>query len=164
MLLFKVIDFGVVARTVYFEMSLMCINAISKLLNRSNLQSGSTDVAEGDMENDMLGSVKYPLPVSQGKLVRTGSGSNLYKKKSKVDGWSEDELDFLWIGVRSHGRGNWSAMLRDPSFKFLKYNSSEDLADWWEEEQLKILDFPVPKSTKSSKSSKPSLFPIIPTE
>ncbi|KAK2642882.1 hypothetical protein Ddye_024645 [Dipteronia dyeriana] len=131
-------------------MSLMCINAISKLLNYSNLQSGSTDVAEGDSENDMLGSVKYPLPVSQGKLVRIGSGSNLYKKKSIVDGWSEDELDFLWIGVRSHGRGNWSAMLRDPSFKFLKYNSSEDLADRWEEEQLKILDFPVPKSTKSN--------------
>lgn len=33
-------------------------NAIMKLLDRSNLQSGSTDIAEGDMENDMLGSVK----------------------------------------------------------------------------------------------------------
>lgn len=33
-------------------------NAIAKLLDRSNLQSGSTDVAEGDLENDMLGSVK----------------------------------------------------------------------------------------------------------
>ena len=33
-------------------------NAILKLLDRSNLQSGSTDIAEGDSENDMLGSVK----------------------------------------------------------------------------------------------------------
>lgn len=33
-------------------------NAILKLLDRSNLQDGSTDIAEGDSENDMLGSVK----------------------------------------------------------------------------------------------------------
>lgn len=33
-------------------------NAILKLLDRSNLQSGSTEIAEGDLENDMLGSVK----------------------------------------------------------------------------------------------------------
>lgn len=33
-------------------------NAILKLLDRSNLQDGSTDNAEGDSENDMLGSVK----------------------------------------------------------------------------------------------------------
>uniref|UniRef100_A0A2N9IWR4 CHD3-type chromatin-remodeling factor PICKLE n=1 Tax=Fagus sylvatica TaxID=28930 RepID=A0A2N9IWR4_FAGSY len=33
-------------------------NAILKLLDRSNLQSGSTDIAEGDSENDMLGTVK----------------------------------------------------------------------------------------------------------
>ncbi|KAK3204794.1 hypothetical protein Dsin_018840 [Dipteronia sinensis] len=32
------------------------------------VQSGSTDIAEGDLENYMLGSVKYPLPVSQGKV------------------------------------------------------------------------------------------------
>ena len=33
-------------------------NAIARLLDRSILQSGSTDLAEGDLENDMLGSVK----------------------------------------------------------------------------------------------------------
>lgn len=33
-------------------------SAILKLLDRSNLQSGSSDGAEGDLENDMLGSVK----------------------------------------------------------------------------------------------------------
>lgn len=33
-------------------------NAILKLLDRSNLQSGAIDIAEGDLENDMLGSVK----------------------------------------------------------------------------------------------------------
>ncbi|KAK6240336.1 hypothetical protein SCA6_005725 [Theobroma cacao] len=100
-------------------------------------------------------------------MMRTGSGSgNLYKKKSKVEGWSEDELDFLWIGVRRHGRGNWEAMLRDPRLKFSKYKTSEELANRWEEEQLKILDgpaFPVPKFTKPTKTTKSSsLFPSIP--
>lgn len=33
-------------------------NAVLKLLDRSNLQDSSTDVAEGDSENDLLGSVK----------------------------------------------------------------------------------------------------------
>ncbi|MBA0717162.1 hypothetical protein Golax_004999 [Gossypium laxum] len=100
-------------------------------------------------------------------MMRTGSGSgNLYKKKSKVEGWSEDELDFLWIGVRRHGRGSWDAMLRDPRLRFSKYKTSEDLAARWEEEQLKILDgpaFPVPKFPKLTKTTKPSsLFPSIP--
>ncbi|OMO92368.1 SNF2-related protein [Corchorus olitorius] len=100
-------------------------------------------------------------------MMRTGSGSgNLYKKKSKVEGWSEDELDFLWIGVRRHGRGNWDAMLRDPRLKFSKYKSSEDLASRWEEEQLKLLDgpaFTAPKFNKPTKTTKSSsLFPSIP--
>eukprot|EP00257_Ricinus_communis_P018738 XP_015577536.1 protein CHROMATIN REMODELING 4 [Ricinus communis] len=99
-------------------------------------------------------------------MMRTGSGSNnLYRKKSRTDGWSEDELDFLWIGVRRHGRGNWDAMLRDPRLKFSKYKSSDDLAARWEEEQMKILDgppLPGSKTIKLSKSSKPSLFPSIP--
>ena len=38
-------------------------NAIFKLLDRSNLQSGSTDIAEGDLENDMLGSVKVKYQI-----------------------------------------------------------------------------------------------------
>lgn len=36
-------------------------SAILKLLDRENLQSGLTDNAEGDMENDMLGSVKVSI-------------------------------------------------------------------------------------------------------
>ncbi|XP_031278489.1 protein CHROMATIN REMODELING 4-like isoform X3 [Pistacia vera] len=98
-------------------------------------------------------------------MMRTGPASNMYRKKLKVDSWSEDELDFLWIGVRRHGRGNWTAMLRDPRMKFSKHKTPEDLAARWEEEQLKILDgpaFPVQKTTKPSKSTKSSLFPSIP--
>lgn len=97
-------------------------------------------------------------------MMRTGSGSsNLLKKKSKSDGWSEDELDSLWIGVRRHGKGNWDAMLRDPKLKFSKYKTSDDLSVRWEEEQVKVFQgppFPVQRSSKSTKSSKSAHFPI----
>lgn len=99
-------------------------------------------------------------------MIRTGSGSsNFYRKKLRTDGWSEDELDFLWIGVRRHGRGNWDAMLRDPRLKFSKYKTTEDLAARWEEEQLKILDAPPfsgPKASKLAQSSRSCLFPSVP--
>ncbi|KAL2343627.1 hypothetical protein Fmac_004912 [Flemingia macrophylla] len=97
-------------------------------------------------------------------IMRTGSGSsNLLKKKSKSDGWSEDELDSLWIGVRRHGRGNWDAMLRDPKLKFSKYKTSEELSARWEEEQVKVFQgppFPVQRSSKMMKSTKSAHFPI----
>ncbi|CDP11272.1 unnamed protein product [Coffea canephora] len=98
-------------------------------------------------------------------MLRTGSGSsNLLKKKAKMDIWSEDELDYLWIGVRRHGRGNWDAMLQDPKLRFSKYKTAEDLSARWEEEQLKLLDgqgFPFPKASKPSKVAKSSLLPGI---
>lgn len=85
-------------------------------------------------------------------ILRTGAGSsNVLKKKSKFYIWSEDELDYLWIGVRRHGRGNWEAMLLDPRLKFSKFKTAEDLSTRWEEEQLKILDGP-PKSLMPPKS------------
>lgn len=94
-------------------------------------------------------------------ILRTGGGSNsLLKKKSKSDIWSEDELDYLWIGVRRHGRGNWEAMIQDPRLRFSKYKIAEDLAARWEEEQLKILDgpgLPAPKPPVPPKSSNPLL-------
>ncbi|KAL6206272.1 hypothetical protein ACLB2K_023520 [Fragaria x ananassa] len=96
-------------------------------------------------------------------MMRTGSGSNhMFRRKSKADSWSEDELDFLWVGVRRHGRGNWDAMLRDPRLKFSKFKTSEDMSARWEEEQLKLLEgsaFPVSKSSR--KTPKTSQFPSI---
>lgn len=53
--------------------------------------------------------------------------------------WSEEELDFLWIGVRRHGRGNWVAMLRDPRLRFSPLRAPWDLAERWEDEQIKLL-------------------------
>ncbi|OVA03206.1 SNF2-related [Macleaya cordata] len=99
-------------------------------------------------------------------MMRTGSGSgsnNSFRKKLKIDSWSEDELDALWIGVRRHGRGNWDVMLRDPNLKFSKYRTCEDLFDRWEKEQVKIFDeatFLTPKSAARSNKSATS-FPGI---
>ncbi|KAK9733500.1 hypothetical protein RND81_04G071300 [Saponaria officinalis] len=95
--------------------------------------------------------------------LRTGlGGSRLLKRKSKVDGWSEDELDSLWIGVRRHGRGNWDSMLGDPRLKFAKFKSPNELASRWEEEQLKILDTSSASRTdEQAKSREPALFPNI---
>lgn len=57
--------------------------------------------------------------------------------------WSEDELDSLWIGVRRHGRGNWTAMLRDPKLKFFDWKIPEDLAERWDVEQSRFLNPPL---------------------
>ncbi|XP_043699525.1 protein CHROMATIN REMODELING 4-like isoform X2 [Telopea speciosissima] len=95
-------------------------------------------------------------------MIRTGSGSNnLFKKRLKIDAWSEDELDALWIGVRRHGRGNWDAMLRDPKLKFSKFRTSEDLSVKWEEEQLKIFDGTALPVSKAGKATKSTSFPGI---
>ncbi|KAI3700239.1 hypothetical protein L2E82_44860 [Cichorium intybus] len=96
-------------------------------------------------------------------MMRTGSGpSNVFNKRKLVkDFWSEDELDFLWIGVRRHGLGGWEGMIRDPRLKFSRFRTPEDLAARWEEEQLKILDVPNQKQPKGSKSGKSSGFPAI---
>ncbi|KAL0911402.1 hypothetical protein M5K25_019541 [Dendrobium thyrsiflorum] len=74
------------------------------------------------------------------------------KKRLKLDAWSEDELDALWIGVRRHGKGNWDAILQDPKSMILKNRSVEELLFKWNEEQYKIIDGPVPPP-KNSKSA-----------
>ncbi|KAI7999975.1 Protein CHROMATIN REMODELING 4 [Camellia lanceoleosa] len=100
--------------------------------------------------------------------MRTRSGSSrLLKKKSKTGIWSEDELDFLCIGVWRHGRGNWDAILQDRRLIFSKFKTAEDLSARWGEEQLKIMEgpaFTLPKPTKPTKPTKSSLFPSISDE
>jgi hypothetical protein len=87
-----------------------------------------------------------PMPKSHKKVLdnilsRAESANHkMLRKKLKIEAWSEEELDSLWIGVRRHGCGNWDAMLRDPKLCFSRYRIPEDLAAKWPEEQLKILD------------------------
>jgi hypothetical protein len=87
------------------------------------------------------------------------ASSKFLKKRSKLDYWSEDELDALWIGVRRHGRGNWDAMLRDPKLKFLNNRTSEGLASRWILEEQKIIEEPL--STAATRSSNSASFPGI---
>ena len=54
--------------------------------------------------------------------------------------WTEEELDFLWVGVRRHGINNWSAMLRDPKLQFSESRIAEDLAIQWDMEHKKLLN------------------------
>ncbi|OIW00661.1 hypothetical protein TanjilG_09630 [Lupinus angustifolius] len=94
-------------------------------------------------------------------MMRTGSGSSsLSKKKSKSDGWSEDELDSLWIGVRRHGRGNWDVMLRDPKLKFSRNKTPENLSMRWAEEQMKLFQGPRPSKMANANSTKSAHLPI----
>nr|XP_043638793.1 protein CHROMATIN REMODELING 4-like [Erigeron canadensis]XP_043638794.1 protein CHROMATIN REMODELING 4-like [Erigeron canadensis]XP_043638795.1 protein CHROMATIN REMODELING 4-like [Erigeron canadensis] len=99
-------------------------------------------------------------------MMRTGSGStNSLKRRPVKEFWSEDELDYLWIGVRRHGCGSWDVMLKDPRLKFSRFRTVEDLASRWEEEQLKILDTPIQQQLKrGTKSEKSLLFPGISDE
>lgn len=91
-------------------------------------------------------------------MMRTRLVSHkILKKRLKVDSWTEDELDALWIGVRRHGRGSWDAMLRDPKLKFSRNRTADDLGIRWIQEQQKIMDGP---TFAVSKSSKPDFLTI----
>eukprot|EP00850_Spirogloea_muscicola_P009873 SM000056S17991 [mRNA] locus=s56:546261:559125:- [translate_table: standard] len=52
--------------------------------------------------------------------------------------WGEEELDILWVAVRRHGKGNWSAMLRDASLPFAVGRKAEGLANRWKIEERKL--------------------------
>lgn len=69
-------------------------------------------------------------------LERALSGNGAYGGSV----WSEEELDYLWIGVRRHGRENWDAILRDRRLRFSPWRVAKDLAMQWEEEQCKLLN------------------------
>ncbi|KAL5990178.1 hypothetical protein ACLOJK_011075 [Asimina triloba] len=77
--------------------------------------------------------------MTRAEMLRRNQGFSWDKFKGHVNAWSEEELDYLWIGVRRCGRGNWDAMLRDPKLHFAEGRAAEDLAVRWDEEQSKLL-------------------------
>ncbi|CAM8924496.1 unnamed protein product [Rhodiola kirilowii] len=83
--------------------------------------------------------------------------SNLHAKKSMSDGWSEDELDSLWIGVRRHGKGNWETMLKDPKLRFSLQKTSEDLSSRWEEELVRIFEGSAAPGSRPSSGAKAAM-------
>ncbi|OVA01573.1 zinc finger protein [Macleaya cordata] len=78
--------------------------------------------------------------ITRAGSLRGSSGSSLDKLKGCTKKWSEEELDFLWVGVRRHGKGNWDAILRDPRLCFSEFRVAADLAGRWDLEQSKLLD------------------------
>uniref|UniRef100_A0A1D1YFN8 CHD3-type chromatin-remodeling factor PICKLE n=1 Tax=Anthurium amnicola TaxID=1678845 RepID=A0A1D1YFN8_9ARAE len=142
--------------------SLPMLPNFNQHMNENIMQKHVRDLlptlALGQMQPTLSSLPENHRKVLDSIMMRTGSGSSkLSKKRQKVETWSEDELDALWIGVRRHGRGNWDAMLRDSKLKFSKYRSSDDLSARWAEEQLKILDGPILPTPKSMKSTFPSI-------
>ncbi|CAI9295520.1 unnamed protein product [Lactuca saligna] len=105
----------------------------------------------------------YPYPSDSVSLMRHKMMlDNIISKARITSGgkkenftWSEDELDFLWIGVRRHGIGNWDSMLRDPRLHFAYPRSPRELAERWEEEQSKLLITKTPPS--QSKRFRPTV-------
>ncbi|KAK1603408.1 hypothetical protein QYE76_016521 [Lolium multiflorum] len=93
------------------------------------------------------------------KLFHGGksSGSHLlterlgtYSYKRRQAPWSEEELDFLWIGVRRYGTNNWNAMMRDTRLQFSSSRVPEDLAKQWDKEQKKLLGVDLHQSIRTS--------------
>ncbi|XP_062220730.1 uncharacterized protein LOC133920096 [Phragmites australis] len=91
----------------------------------------------------------FPGGTSSGSRKLTEKlGTYSYKRHSAP--WSEEELDFLWIGVRRYGINNWNAMLRDTRLRFSNSRMPEDLAKQWDKEQKKLLGVDLLQSIKAS--------------
>ncbi|XP_044953016.1 uncharacterized protein LOC123403115 [Hordeum vulgare subsp. vulgare] len=78
-----------------------------------------------------------------------------YSNKRHQVPWSEEELDFLWIGVRRYGTSNWNAMLRDTRLRFSSSRMSEDLSEQWSKEQKKLLGIDLQSIRASALGSTP---------
>ncbi|KAI3885855.1 hypothetical protein MKX03_020994 [Papaver bracteatum] len=74
------------------------------------------------------------------KALRESQGCSLGQLKGDPKIWSDEELDFLWVGVRRHGKGNWDSILRDPRLRFSRFRDATDLAERWYLERLNLLN------------------------
>lgn len=111
--------------------------------------------------NTSLFKHKHTTENSIAEMVLNGKRGSLSDKPKKYSTeWSEEELDFLWIGVRRHGIDNWNAILRDPKLQFAQSRFPEDLALQWEQEQKKLFNgilFPPARLSKPNTCSTPLL-------
>ncbi|XP_062189037.1 protein CHROMATIN REMODELING 4-like [Phragmites australis] len=143
-------------------------NPVPELPNSSLLPNYMADIAGTSKQKSLMSGLLPGLGLSPVQPIHSAmpenhkkvldnimmrvqyASSKFLKKRSKLDYWSEDELDALWIGVRRHGRGNWDAMLRDPKLKFLNNRTNEELASRWILEEQKITEEPMSTSTRCS--------------
>ncbi|KAL6976050.1 DNA helicase [Sarracenia purpurea var. burkii] len=85
-----------------------------------------------DVDEDVCVNIPREYEQVQHKVARA-------KRITMVEVWFEEELDALWLGVRRYGPGNWEAMLKDPTLRFSKFKTSEDLSERWKTEKQIIL-------------------------
>eukprot|EP00250_Pteridium_aquilinum_P014046 c21746_g1_i1 orf=310-7884(+) len=126
------------------------------LKSDSDLGCGSNMIGSHPQQNGEKKAKNFPfLPYFGGE----GAASHI---TGAISTWTEEELDTLWSGVRRHGRGNWAAMLRDPKLHFSKLKTAKDLAERWNEEQLKMLGGPFDYRDPSlnNEGSKPFFSPF----
>ncbi|TVU28133.1 hypothetical protein EJB05_19642 [Eragrostis curvula] len=149
-------------------------NSVSELPNSSLLPNFMADITGNSKQKSLMSGllpglglnpvqpINSAMPENHKKVLDNimmraqYASSKFLKKKSKLDYWSEDELDALWISVRRHGRGNWDAMLRDPKLKFLNNRTSEELASRWILEEQKLIEEPM--STAATRNSNSASF------
>jgi hypothetical protein len=103
----------------------------------------SLDLRLDSFQDSGMSALRYDKLFHGGKpsgshLLAERLGTYSYKRR-KAPSWSEEELDFLWIGVRRYGTNNWNAMLRDTRLRFSNSRVAEDLAKQWGKEQKKLL-------------------------
>ncbi|KAJ8545179.1 hypothetical protein K7X08_017762 [Anisodus acutangulus] len=95
-------------------------NAISKLLDRSNLQSESPDNNEAELESDMLGSVKSLEWNEEGAEEQAGIASHMVVSEDTCVQNVEKKEDNL---VSSTEENEWDKLLR---VRWEKYQSEEE--------------------------------------
>nr|XP_043613422.1 uncharacterized protein LOC122585358 isoform X2 [Erigeron canadensis] len=100
-------------------------------MTSSNYPSDPISLMRHKMMLDNIISKARAMNGNKGSFVETFDSPNP---------WSEEELDFLWIGVRRHGKGNWDAILRDPRLHFTSWRSPRELAEQWAAEQSKLFN------------------------
>ncbi|KAK4399540.1 protein CHROMATIN REMODELING 4 [Sesamum angolense] len=98
-------------------------NAIMKLLDRSNLQSGSPDNADSELENDMLGSVKVSLEWNDECAEEQAGTVSVPVGTNDTSAQSSEKKDENLVGINEENE--WDRLLR---VRWEKYQNEEEAA------------------------------------
>ncbi|KAK9919290.1 hypothetical protein M0R45_027896 [Rubus argutus] len=138
-----------------------CFNAFpffnSFMGTREFIQDAALQSSSSHLSSILRHKLMHDSIVSQARsLNEMDSFDDKFKPYNTM--WSEEELDYLWIGVRRYGRDNWNAILMDPRLHFSSWRVARDLAMRWKEEQSKLLSGMFGPQFKYSRSQGSSLY------
>lgn len=124
---------------------------------REYIQDAALQSSSSHLSSVLRHKLMHDSIVSQARsLNEMGSFDDKFKPYNTM--WSEEELDYLWIGVRRYGRDNWNAILMDPRLHFSSWRVARDLAMRWKEEQSKLLGGMFGPQFKYSRAQGSSLY------